>query len=267
MIKNDRQYRITKTQLAEFSVALEEMERTPVPPKTDPRIAEAYRNSLQSQVEELRAELGDYEDLSAGKIKHFIVDSFQELPTVLIQARIARSLTQKQLAEKLGAKEQQIQRWEANDYAGASLETLKVVVEALGIETQKEFFIPDERLSMRSFVKNIEAAGLTRDLVFNRLFPDYLTDAFVQTGQAASGFREIVQAASLLSRVFSTPLVEFLQPTPPKLNFAAIAQTRFKLPARRKRTTVDAYAVYANSQAKLSTLVNVIGVPSDVRVV
>ena len=54
-----------------------------------------------------------------------------ELPTVLIKARISQGLSQKDLAERIGLKEQQIQRYEATDYASASLSRIKEVANAL----------------------------------------------------------------------------------------------------------------------------------------
>ena len=57
-----------------------------------------------------------------------------ELPATLIKARIARGLSQKDLADRIGLKEQQIQRYEATDYASASLARIKKVVSALSDE-------------------------------------------------------------------------------------------------------------------------------------
>ena len=55
------------------------------------------------------------------------------LPSMLIKARIARGLSQKDLAERVGLKEQQIQRYEATDYATANLARIKEVVNAFGV--------------------------------------------------------------------------------------------------------------------------------------
>jgi transcriptional regulator with XRE-family HTH domain len=60
------------------------------------------------------------------------------LPRTLIQARIAAGLSQKELARRLGLKEQQIQRYEATDYASAKLSRLRAVMHALGIELRME---------------------------------------------------------------------------------------------------------------------------------
>jgi transcriptional regulator with XRE-family HTH domain len=51
----------------------------------------------------------------------------------LIQARIAARLTQKQLAKRIGLKEQQIQCYEQTRYTRASLRQLLEVATVLGI--------------------------------------------------------------------------------------------------------------------------------------
>lgn len=246
MIKNDRQYRLTKNQLEEFKASLDLFDKSPQPTTLDPKFVEAYRSSLLDQVEELQFEIQEYEDLSAGKLKHFVIDSFDDLPTFLIRARIARGFTQKQLAEKLEAKEQQVQRWEANDYAGASIETLKHIVEALGVEVRKEFFIPDKALNPDLFLNNLTHAGIPKSLIFNRLLPSNLVAAFQEHVSAENGFRTMVQAASVLSRVFSLPVSELLRPNPPQMDFSILASTQFKLPASVNKETINAYTLYAH---------------------
>ena len=63
--------------------------------------------------------------------------SLRELPIVLIEGRIAAGLTQRELAERLGLPEQQIQRYEATLYGGVSLERLQEVADVLGIEIEE----------------------------------------------------------------------------------------------------------------------------------
>jgi transcriptional regulator with XRE-family HTH domain len=69
------------------------------------------------------------------------IPSFEELPRALIQARIARGLTQRQLAERLGLKEQQIQRYEATGYASASLKRVGAVIQALDLQVHEEIAV------------------------------------------------------------------------------------------------------------------------------
>ena len=70
----------------------------------------------------------EYESLKAGGFELDELNVFAELATFLIKARIARGLSQRELADRIGLKEQQIQygeRYEATDYASASLARLK----------------------------------------------------------------------------------------------------------------------------------------------
>ncbi len=55
------------------------------------------------------------------------------LPDLLVKARIAEGLTQRQLAERLGVAEEAVQRDEAGGYARAGLDRLARVAEALGV--------------------------------------------------------------------------------------------------------------------------------------
>ncbi len=70
------------------------------------------------------------------------LNSLREIPEALIRARIASGLSQKQLAERLGLKEQQLQRWEATRYAGISLDRIHDVAEALGVTIREQVILP-----------------------------------------------------------------------------------------------------------------------------
>jgi transcriptional regulator with XRE-family HTH domain len=86
----------------------------------------------------MRVEVAEYEKLKRGKVKVLTAKTFHELPEVIIKARIARSMTQKQLAESLGMKEQQIQRYESSNYASVSFSTIERIIEALGITVEEK---------------------------------------------------------------------------------------------------------------------------------
>ncbi len=132
MIKNERQYRITKAQAARFARTLEALrERKNSPEGIHPRIAKAQEEAVQSQLADLQAELVEYERLKSGSLKVEDLSVVDDLAIRLVKARIARGLTQRELARRVGLKEQQIQRYEATDYASASLTRIKEVVGAL----------------------------------------------------------------------------------------------------------------------------------------
>jgi ribosome-binding protein aMBF1 (putative translation factor) len=130
MIQNEREYRISKAQAEKFAQALVAFEASP--PKGHPKMQKAYREAMQSQLDDLQAQLKSYESLKEGT-QDLMISSLSDLPKVLIQARIASGLSQKELAGKLGLKEQQIQRYEASLYGSASLTRLLAIAQVLGI--------------------------------------------------------------------------------------------------------------------------------------
>ena len=133
MITNERQYRIARAELRRFEEAIEAQRRSLPSTDVDPRVHKAMGTSLQSEAEELRAQIQCYEDLREGRIDHRELEGLRDLPTALIEARIAAGLTQKALAERLGLQEQQVQRWEASLYSGVGVERLQEIIDALGM--------------------------------------------------------------------------------------------------------------------------------------
>lgn len=132
MIKNERQYRITRAQAEKFERAIAGAMAKPSP-GLHPALRKAQAAGLKSQLEDLRREIREYEILRSGKRKIIVLDSIEELPKTLIQARIAAGLSQEELAAKLGLKPQQIQRYEATNYQSASLERVNEIVRVLGV--------------------------------------------------------------------------------------------------------------------------------------
>src|SRR5690348_10115243 len=140
MITNKRQYRITKAEAAKFARALERADEECA--DWQPLLRQAMRDSLESELGILREQLSDYEALQSGRVAVLELDSLAELPDALIRARIAAGLTQKQLAERLGIKEQQVQRYEATRYRHANLERVQEVAEALGLRIHERVTLP-----------------------------------------------------------------------------------------------------------------------------
>jgi transcriptional regulator with XRE-family HTH domain len=144
MITNERQYRITKAELRKFEKALSAQEDRDPSPDVDPQVHAAMGDALESEVLELRRQLHEYEKLREGEVASRTVHSLQDLPRVLIEARIAARTTQKALANRIGVAEQQIQRWEATGYAGVAIDRIQTVVDALGAAITKKvsFSVP-----------------------------------------------------------------------------------------------------------------------------
>jgi len=131
MIKNERQYRITRAQAAKFESALKALARTDKNRTTHPRLIKAQADAMRSQLESLDRELREYKELKKGTIAPPDLDYIAVVPRDLIRARIASGLSQKELAERLGMPEQQIQRYEAKEYESVSLGRISEVARIL----------------------------------------------------------------------------------------------------------------------------------------
>jgi DNA-binding XRE family transcriptional regulator len=138
VITNERQYRIAQAEAKKFENAVAAAQGSKPGKAVHPRVHEAMIDSLKSELAVLREQLDQYDALKAGKVKGRRVRSLRELPVLLIEGRIAAGLTQRELAERLGLAEQQIQRYEATLYAAASLERLQEVADALGLEIEEK---------------------------------------------------------------------------------------------------------------------------------
>ena len=136
MIKNERQYRITRTQAERFARTLEGLRDRPEGADgIHPMIAQAQMDAVSSQLADLEAELREYEAVRDGRFRMDELNVVADLPALLIKARIAQGLSQRELAERVGLKEQQIQRYEATDYATAKWSRIREVAGALSTES------------------------------------------------------------------------------------------------------------------------------------
>lgn len=248
MIKNERQYRITKAQADKFAEAISRVEKTPS--SANPLIVKASRAALESQLADLTADIEEYELLRSGKVQLVEVESFQELPAALIRARIAAGLSQKDLGERLDMKEQQIQRYEATDYAGASFSTLSAIVKALGVSMREDILVPTGSLTVNKFLSRLEGLGLDKSFVQNRLFPRDTPSTPVPAGPETGEL--VFKTASNLRRVYGWSLAESIGPMLPKYDLAAAGAARFKLPARVADQRLSAYTIYAHHLATLA---------------
>jgi hypothetical protein len=86
---------------------------------------------VRSRLEDLEAELAEYETLRQDGPTEPVADFIVGTGTALIKARIVRQLTQAELGLRLAVAEQQVQRWEASHYRGVATLRLQQVADAL----------------------------------------------------------------------------------------------------------------------------------------
>ena len=245
MIKNERQYRITKAQITKFSSALDSLlEQAQADQSMHPLLRKAEREALESQRSELSVLVEEYEALKAGEYSVLEVNSLEELPQVLIKARISAGLTQKDLAQRLELKSQQIQRYEDTEYASVSLTRLVEISKALGIQVQNEVLLPQK--SSTELLKKLKSTGLDKEFVLRRFLPTSLSNPY-------SGVEDslLPQAATALKKVFGWSLSDLFGSTPLQLNTASVGAVRFKVSSNANEKRLTAYTVYAHYLALL----------------
>jgi len=98
VITNERQYKITNSQLAKLREGVSEFDLEEVAKRLRSKaLAKAELDGLKSEIEILESQLQEYENLKTGVVTNFKANTLDELPIVLIQARIAQKLSQRKL--------------------------------------------------------------------------------------------------------------------------------------------------------------------------
>ncbi len=248
MIKNERQYRITKARAEEFERALAESSAKQATTAEGKLWLKVQNEALGDQLDELREQIKQYEELRTGGPGAVEVSSFEDIPRALVRARIAAGLTQKDLAERLRVKEQQIQRYEATDYSGASLDRVREILDALSVRLAKGVLLPRSSRTLGELIRRMESIGLSKEFVQNRLLPKSLVASSYAGFSVEDSATQVwaLEAAGRVSRIFDWPADLILSDAPFALRKDVLAEARFKVPARTDQQFFAAYSLYSH---------------------
>ncbi len=172
MIKNERQYKITRSQLERLSHALLQVQSQECASEgSHPLLRKVQEDALGSQIAVLQDEMHEYEALQRGEFQFAQLASIAALPRMLIKARIARGLSQRALADRMGLKAQQIQRYEASEYESASFTRIRSVAAALGVSVDDTWLHEDEAFTVKTLRHRVAKTGLPDEFIRRRLLP------------------------------------------------------------------------------------------------
>lgn len=130
MIKNAQQENFTNERIKELTQLREDIAQD----QNMSEIEKLYSlNSFDGMIATLQEEIDEYVAIRDGNLHILEAKSLEELPTLIIKARIAQHMSQTDLAKKIGIKPQQIQRYEASDYQNISFARLIELAEAVGV--------------------------------------------------------------------------------------------------------------------------------------
>jgi HTH-type transcriptional regulator / antitoxin HigA len=134
LISNDRQARDAGLTIAELDRALSSDQALRSIVEGLPReVVGGVQRSLTTERRELASLLEAYERAKTGDFSVLRERAGNDPGALLIVARITKGLSQKDLARKLGLREQAIQRWESEKYRSISLSNYQKVASVLGV--------------------------------------------------------------------------------------------------------------------------------------
>ncbi|CAK1861384.1 HTH-type transcriptional regulator / antitoxin HigA [Vibrio crassostreae] len=242
MIKNSRQLALTKNQVQEFNTTIHALEEGKS--DTHPLLMQAQKNALIFQRDDLLKEIEEYEQLLSGEFAVFDVDNIADLPKALIRSRIYLGLTQKDLAEKLGMKEQQIQRYENTEYSSASFSTIVSIIRALDLKITEDVFLPKASRTKNLLLAKLSDAGLEESFIEKRIAPreihNFDRDSWVE------------RVCEKVSTIFGWTKEQLLGDEPLSIGRDGALVARFKMPAGANEQYASAYTQYAYTVAKLA---------------
>lgn len=140
MIRTDQEYRES---LRLFKQGAEHIQAERARLKAAGRTALQTRQALDPLRffnEQVGYDIRAYEALKRGEFPE--LHNFEGIGQFLIAVRIAKGLSQRQLATRLGVHESQVSRDERNEYHGVTVERVERILEALKVEIQTKVVSP-----------------------------------------------------------------------------------------------------------------------------
>jgi HTH-type transcriptional regulator / antitoxin HigA len=110
-----------------------------------PSVIEIHRRSVSATDTRLRRTLDAYEKAKEGDYAELSAAWRKDPGVILIIARIAQGMSQGELALKLGMRQQQIQRYEAERYRSISLQNYSRIARTVGVDLYAE--IPEANIT------------------------------------------------------------------------------------------------------------------------
>ncbi|WP_241217571.1 helix-turn-helix transcriptional regulator [Bacteroides gallinarum] len=128
-------------------------------------------STFKKGAKKLQHIMNEYKRLTSDQLTSLTFDSLKDdMNKAIISFRIASGISQKELAKEMYIQEQQIQRYEQNDYLSASFERILQLLEVLEVQIVlkkdfhkqvKEYFSPElleinNKIKERGTLLNIE---------------------------------------------------------------------------------------------------------------
>lgn len=145
MIRNENEYKEAVQRLQEEKKRLADHQKQLANAGLGRAEIKRAMDPLRSFHLQLDEEVEAYERLKRGDIGE--IENLHGLGRTLVALRIARGLTQRQLAERLSVNESQVSRDERNEYHGITIERASRILDALGVSLRSMFDAPIQNVT------------------------------------------------------------------------------------------------------------------------
>jgi transcriptional regulator with XRE-family HTH domain/Zn-dependent peptidase ImmA (M78 family) len=177
--------------------------------------------------------------------------SFEEIPKALIRARISLGLSQKDLAERMGLKEQQIQRYEADEYRAASLARVREFISQLNIKISKQAEPWQEGMTYENLFQRLGSAGIDPNFAITKILPPELAKELEAKGKDTQMDKTAIEVAQRIGSVYGWTPDQILGPESLQIDMSRLGNVQFKLRRNANRSRVVAQAFYSHYLALL----------------
>jgi HTH-type transcriptional regulator/antitoxin HigA len=129
MIKSDAQRDRTAAQIEGFRQALSQAEK-----ELKGARAKAVLGSYQTMIRQLEDELREYEEIKSGELVLPNLERLDQIALFVAKLRIAKGVSQTELAIRLGVSKQVVSRYEETEYQTVAVSRLQEILDAIGIK-------------------------------------------------------------------------------------------------------------------------------------
>jgi HTH-type transcriptional regulator/antitoxin HigA len=130
MIKSDAQRERTVAQIEGFRQALTKVEQEQLGKRSA-----AIRGSYEGMIRQLEDELHEYDQMKSGELTLPYFERLDQIAPSIVKIRIAKGVSQTELARRLGVSKQVISRYEESEYQTVAIARLQEILDAIGVKT------------------------------------------------------------------------------------------------------------------------------------
>lgn len=170
MILNERDLREARNSLSALNAALSsERVLEPMVKGLPPEVVVQVARAMRAERAELAEVVAAYENAKdSGNHRPLQKRAGSDPGLILIVARIAKGMSQRDLAWRLGVKEQQIQRYEADRYSSISLKNYEKVATLLGVSLRAEISEIKELRGLDQVIDDVSKEDIRKILKHGR---------------------------------------------------------------------------------------------------